>query len=118
MAKGLNYPADSDGDALRQLAEAGCDMTRPMTFEFHVAAPTEESANQVAAEAAKLGYDAELFFDDGSEDDPDDPLPPWTCECTKVMLPTYDAVVGAQAELEKVARRFGAYVDGWGSFGE
>lgn len=112
------YPNDDDGNVLRELANLGNDMSRPMVFEFHVAAATETIAQQVAARAAKLGYRPELSFDDGSDDDPEEePLPPWTCECIKEMVPEYKSVVAAQAELDKMARRLGAYVDGWGSFG-
>jgi hypothetical protein len=34
----LNYPNDSDGDALRRVAAGGSDMTAPMVVEFPVVA--------------------------------------------------------------------------------
>jgi hypothetical protein len=33
------------------------------------------------------------------------------------MVPAYDAIIAAQAELNRIAQPLGAYVDGWGSFG-
>lgn len=110
------YPDDPDGQTLQQIATDGSDMSKPMDIDFHVAAPSEATARQVADQAARLGYDAAIFFDDeepGLEED----LPPWTCECTRTMVPGYDAIVAAQEELDAIARPLGAYVDGWGSFG-
>jgi regulator of RNase E activity RraB len=113
----LNYPNDADGDALRSLAEAGCDMSRPAEIDFQVAAEDEAAARQVAASAARLGYKTEVVFDDEPPQPGEDPLPPWTCYCVKAMVPTYDAIVAAQAELNRIAEPLGAYVDGWGSYG-
>jgi len=113
----VDYPSDADGDALRGVASSGNDMSKPMVFDFHIAAPDEATAQKVADAAAKLGYQTELVFDDEEEDLDDDPLPPWTCECSKMMLPDYDALIAAQEELDKIAQPLGAYADGWGTFG-
>jgi hypothetical protein len=78
------YPDDADGEALRQVASLGSDMSQPMDINFEVAAPDELTANRVAHEAAELGYatsvwfdDAELDLDEGSEGFL------WTCTCTR-----------------------------------
>ncbi len=111
------YPDDADGQALESLAADGNDMSKPMDIDFHVAAPSEAAARQVADQAARLGYHAEIFFDDQEPGLEEEELPPWTCECTRTMVPDYDAIVAAQKELDALARPLGAYVDGWGSFG-
>ena len=113
----INYPNDADGDALRNLAAAGCDMSQPAEIEFHVAAEKEEVANRVAAAATQLGYRVEIAFDDEPGEPGEETLPPWTCYCARSMVPAYDAIIGAQAELNRIAQPLGAYVDGWGSFG-
>ncbi|MGI9515402.1 MAG: ribonuclease E inhibitor RraB, partial [Pirellulaceae bacterium] len=50
-------------------------------------------------------------------EDAEDATEPWTCECSKVMLLTYDNINAAQYELNEIAKPLGAYVDGWGTFG-
>jgi hypothetical protein len=42
---------------------------------------------------------------------------PWTCECSRVMVPTYTAVVAAEQEVDELGRRFGGFGDGFGSSG-
>lgn len=115
----VDYPNDLDGDVLRMIAEDGNDMTQPMDVEFHVAAATEDDAETIASAAEKLGYEAFVDFDDGSDDEDleDEITEPWTCTCRKTMLLEYDAIMQAQAELDEIARPLGGYADGWGTFG-
>ena len=108
----IDYPNDADGDALRQVVAIGSDMSRPMDIDFEIATPDEAAAKRVADEAAKLGYRTNVWFDDEEQDLDDKPLPPWTCTCTRTMMAEYDAIIAVQAELDAVARPFGAYVDG------
>lgn len=39
-------------------------------------------------------------------------------ECAVVMVPTYDAIVAAEKEVDAIGRRFGGFGDGFGSSGE
>ena len=109
------YPNGTDGDALRRVASSGNDMSRPMDIDFQIAAPNEAVATRVAEQAIKLGYRTSTYFDDEANlENVDDP---WTCECTKTMTPTYEAIIAAQNELDAIARPLGAHSDGWGTFG-
>lgn len=114
-----SYPDDIDGEVLKMIAEDGNDMTKPMEVDFHVAAATEETAEQIADAAEKLGYETYVDFDDGSDDEDVDEevTEPWTATCRKTMLLQYDAIMAAQAELDEIARPLGGYADGWGTFG-
>jgi regulator of RNase E activity RraB len=115
------YPNDADGDALRLVASSGNDMSKPMDIDFQVAAPDEATAKRVADEAVKLGYRISIYCDDEEVDEEESEFEeggdPWTCECTKAMIPTYDAIIAAQLELDAIAKPLGAYSDGWGTFG-
>jgi hypothetical protein len=107
-----DYPHDADGDALRRVAAGGGDMSTPMDIDFFVAASDEATAKVIADKAAELGYRTEICFDD------DECLvDAWTCECTKAMVPTFQAIIVAQAELDAIARPLGAHTDGWGTSG-
>ena len=105
----MDYPSDADGDALRRVASDGNDMSQPMDIEFSVIVPDRLSAERVVSTSAEHGYAASLYHDD--EDDR------WTVYCTKRMLASYDGVVRAQAELDRLSSPFGGCCDGWGTFG-
>jgi hypothetical protein len=97
-----DYPNDADGDALRRVA-ATSDMTKPMVIDFAVDVPDEASGKEVARLAAERGYDPVVERDDRTGR--------WTCYCSKKMVPTYDAVVGAQRELDELSAACGGRSD-------
>lgn len=103
------FPNNSDGDALRLVLESGSDLSRPMTVDFHVAAPTESIAQAVAAACNKLSYRASASLDQGHTT--------WTTTCTTRMVLNYDSVIAMQAELHAIVTPLGAKPDGWGTFG-
>jgi regulator of RNase E activity RraB len=109
-AQPMDYPNDSDGDALRGVLKNGSDMGRPMYIDFQVAMPSAEDANTLAALARKLGYRAEVY-------DSAECRLPWTCQCSTRMLATYDGVLAIQAELARLSAPLGGFPDGWGTFG-
>lgn len=104
-----DYPNDPDGDLLRQVASSGSDMAVPMVIDFSVAAPDEAAARGVAGAAEPHGFDPSIYQspDNGS----------WSVYCSRSMLATYEGVVATRAQLNEIARPFGATCDGWASFG-
>ena len=93
------------------MAERGFQMDHPMEMDFQVAVPSESAAQRVAEEARAAGYRPSVH------DSPTCTLP-WTCECTVVLVPTYEAVIAAERELDRIGRRFGGFGDGFGSWGD
>jgi Regulator of ribonuclease activity B len=104
-----DYPNNADGDALQRVASMGCDMTKPMEIDFFIDVPSQAAGLRVAELATRFGYRTSVEYDE--EDDA------WTCYCTRLMVPTYDAVSGAQAELHELSRPVGGRTDGWGTEG-
>lgn len=104
----MDYPKDADGDALRRIA-AGSDMSKPMVIDFAVDVPTEAAGNEVVRLATESGYTPALEFDDDTKR--------WTCYCSKHMVPTYEAVLAAQQELDQLSAPVGGKSDGWGTLG-
>lgn len=111
-----DFPDDADGRALKQLLEMGCDLTKPMDVDIQIAAPSEDVAIQAANAAASLGFRTEIFFDDDIED-VEEATEPWTCECSKVMVVSYESIVSTQASLNEISKPLNCYVDGWSTFG-
>ena len=103
------YPDDADGDALARIKSEGSDMSRPMFIDFFVAVPSFEMGEAVANAVKALGFVPSVECDDETGE--------WTCYATKSMVPTYEAIVEAQAQLADVSDPFQGYPDGWGSYG-
>jgi hypothetical protein len=104
-----SYPNDADGDALRNVAESGADMSLPMVIDFSVEVPDERTARRVAEVVAAHGFDPSISEDDDSDS--------WSVYCSKSMLATYEGVVAVQVELNELLSPHGGICDGWGTFG-
>lgn len=104
------FPNDADGDALRGIAQSGSDLSQPMSVDFQVGVPSEAAGAALGKVASQRGYSISVYAS------PECDLP-WTCECTKTMLATYEGVIAAQAELATLAAPFGGRPDGWGTAG-
>jgi hypothetical protein len=102
-------PRDSDGDALRRLIATGSDLSKEMEIDFAVDIPDRDTGLAFAAAVARMGYRTSVY-QDGSAGE-------WSCYCSRVMIPSYDAIVAVQETLERIGRPFHAKPDGWGSFG-
>lgn len=85
-------------------------MAAPMQIDFHIACPGGAKCEQLAEKARQIGYDSRVYGD--VDDEGFD-----TVECSRVMVPDYDALIVCQRELDEIAGPFGGYVDGWGTFG-
>jgi Regulator of ribonuclease activity B len=99
------YPDDDDGDALREIASLGADMSRPMTLEFTIAVPTVEGARALAERIAAIGYLPDLLVDDSDGS--------VSLYCARSMIATYEGVVTAQEDLNALCKPVGACCDGW-----
>src|SRR5579884_4006794 len=96
-SSGMNeLPNDSDGNALRQLEADGSDLSRPMAIDFAVAVPSEETGRFVAEKVSSLGFKPDVYYDVDSDT--------WTCYCTKTLVPTHDAMVAIQKQLEELGK--------------
>lgn len=107
-----DLPNDADGGAIRRVFNGGSDPRRPMVLDFHIAAPSEQMARQVAEAAAALKYHAKASPDEDDEDSES-----WTVTCTTRTLLTYRTVIAMQAELHNLAEPLGASVEGWATWG-
>ncbi|MFP4356754.1 MAG: ribonuclease E inhibitor RraB [Phycisphaerae bacterium] len=109
MTQPDNLPDNADGDALRQLAEDGSRLDKPMEINFPVICPSQETALDIAAAAMEQDFDVDVWQDEETSE--------WICECSLTMVPHYDDLLGIQQALDELARPFGGKSDGWGTFG-
>ena len=104
-----SYPDDADGDALRQVADQGSDMSRPMTIDFVISTGDMAKARSIAQLVTEHGYRSDLH--------PDDEAGSIEVYCTRRMVATYEGVVACQAELTRLCEPFGVVCDSWGTYG-
>src|SRR5262245_18594520 len=114
-----SIPDDTTGATLKVIAERGSDLTRPMKMDFFVAVPSKDAGDKVALKARVLGFATSVEKDDIGPKDvgPDDKRLEWTCYCTKFLVPEYSEVVRIERQLDSIAKEFGGYADGFGTFG-
>jgi len=105
----MEIPNDATGDALRRLRDCGSNLSKPMEIDFFVAAPSRESGERISAEVTALGFQVSLEQDEESD--------AWTCYCSKTLVPEHALVSKIEAELGEIARPYGGFVDGFGSYG-
>jgi hypothetical protein len=100
---------DATHDALERIASDGSDMSRPLDMDFFVAVPDAGSGSVIAARVAQLGFATNVERDAETGD--------WTCYCTKRLVPTLEAVVAIERQLDALAREVGGHADGFGTYG-
>ena len=95
--------------ALVRYAEHGSDLSKPMTIDFFVAVPNDDAGRAVARAAVALGFEVSVERDQMTME--------WTCYCKKSLIPTFEAVIAIERQLDALAKPHGGYADGFGSFG-
>ncbi len=118
----MNLPEDEDAQALSRMAADGIDMSRSRAIEFCVAAPDQQSAEQIGRRLIVEGYEAEVVFDEGepNEDGVIDPKDEefgssWTIYVVVSVVPDHGRVVALQSKLAKLVDPLGGKLDGWGA---
>lgn len=104
-----DYPDDEDGNALRNIAQSGSDMSRPMVMDFAIDASSKAIALACLAAIEDAGFDGELYQD---EDDQR-----WAVYVAIRMIADYDGIVRTQKILGELVAEHGGTPDGWGTFG-
>jgi regulator of RNase E activity RraB len=114
-----SIPDDATGEALRQLMERGSDLSKPMEMDFFITVPSKEAGDKVAIKVRELGFTTAVEQEDELDEEghPPDHQMEWTCYCTKTLIPDYSEIVQIEEQLESIAKEFGGYTDGFGSFG-
>ncbi|MCT6699243.1 ribonuclease E inhibitor RraB [Rheinheimera sp. 4Y26] len=101
------FPDDGNGDMLQALADAGVDLSKSLELDFYLVFPDKQKAETAlnALTALDEGGEVELNFND---------LEQWELIVSLTMVPDHAAITAKEAELDKFAKKFGGYNDGWG----
>lgn len=101
------FPDDGNGDMLQAMQDAGLDLTSELFLDFYLVFPDKTKAETAlnALTALDQPGEVELNFND---------LEQWELIVSLKMLPEHAAITSKEAELDKFAKKFGGYNDGWG----
>ena len=103
-SKMANRPV-TDADVLRNLKEAGSDLSKPHAVNFYLYLPTEEAAQASARELNAAGLTTEVRTAAKG--------PGWLCLGTSTMVPTLEAITREVRRMEALARKHSGEYDGW-----
>lgn len=101
------FPDDGNGDMLQALADAGVDLNKSLALDFYLVFKSKEKAEMALNELTALDQpgEVELNFND---------LEQWELIVSLSMVPDHAAITAKEAELDKFAKKFGGFNDGWG----
>ena len=104
----MEFPKDANGELLREIYEAGVDLSRPHDVEFFLIFKTKKDGEAMIASLKAGGepYTSSLEKNEIHED--------WDLRCTINMVPTYEAIVQRESQLIELAAKHNGLDDGWG----
>jgi regulator of RNase E activity RraB len=97
-----------DALTIRQLRDAGSDMSKPHAVEHFLYFPQCEQAQAAVDRMNALGFDAALR-------DPAPGFKEWLAFGTRRLVITDDSFAEVRAQLTVIAEEFGGDYDGWGA---
>jgi hypothetical protein len=106
------FPEDENGDALRNIAAQGNDLTKARDIDFVVVFAQANSAEQFAEHFGERKYAVSVEETEAGRDYP------WDAIVVKHMVPAYEGITDFENELQLVADLWDGYNDGWGFFSE
>ena len=106
MSAPLEFPADENGNILRQLHERGDALDQPRNVDFAFAFPRR----QQAIAFAELVDEPEFVVSISRYDERD----MWQVIVSRHMIPTHSGVTALEMNLSARAESVGGEPDGWG----
>ena len=104
----MKFPKDENGELLREMHEAGIDLTLPRNVEFFAFFKTKKEAE---AMAAALATDSEVVSTSVEQNEIQDD---WDLCCSIHMVPSHAAITLRELSFTKLAEKHNGEGDGWG----
>jgi len=104
----MKFPNDENGDLLREMHEAGINLTQPMNVDFFLIFRTKKDAETAIEALAATGETLETSLEKNEIHDD------WDLCCTLNMVPTHSAITLREMQFAKLAEQHNGQGDGWG----
>lgn len=104
----MQFPNDENGALLREMHEAGIDLSQPLDVDFFFVFRTKKDAEAMITALAATGETLETALEKNEihED--------WDLRCTLNMVPTHSAITLREMQFGKLAQQNNGEGDGWG----
>lgn len=103
----MKFPNDDNGATLREMHEAGVDLSKPLDVDFYLIFKTQKDAEAMIAELADSDETGTALEKNEVHDD-------WDLRCTVNMVPSHTQITLRESLFEKMAEKHGGLGDGWG----
>ncbi len=105
----MKFPNDENGELLREMHEAGLDLSQPRDIDFFAFFKTKKDAE---AMVAALTADSDVVNTSLEHNEIQDD---WDLSCTFKMVPTHAAITLRELSFTKLAEKHNGEGDGWGA---
>ncbi len=107
----MNIPNDETGQAIQTIISNGVNLNKPLEMDFFIAIPHNALKNKrlLQKELEELGFRVSIELNEESNE--------WTFYCTIEMYLSYKSVVEIEYKLDEVSKKYGCYLDGFGTYG-
>jgi hypothetical protein len=104
----MNFPSDETGQVLAEMQQAGIDLSISHDVVFFHLFEQQTQAQAMVDFVKQNITNVEVSMH------PDETPNVWDVDCTIKMVPSYEAIVKQESELEQLAVKSSGYSDGWG----
>ncbi len=106
MSEPLEFPADENGDVLRQMQDGGDDLTQPRVVDFCFVFPERKQALAFAEILDDRALEICISYYEERE--------MWETIVKHHMIPTHEDITALETGLTAHAESVGGEPDGWG----
>lgn len=85
------------------------DLAKETLMDFFIDVPDKNIGNIIAQEVKELSFKTSVEYDE--EDNS------WTCYCSKSVFLDFNTIIDIEDSLDRIAKIYGGYSDGFGTFG-
>ena len=103
------YPDDDNGDALRNMAMSGDDLSKARDVDFSLVFNSEAMAQRFCDIMSEDKVKLDCHHSDKRPG-------VWDVTVTSYIVPTHEAISALESRLAHLAAPLGGRNDGWGSF--
>ncbi len=104
----MDFPNTEDGEVLREMHQAGMDLTTPHNVDFFINFSKKRNAEKMQAEVEANNSNGRFSLMENENHDG------WVLCCTIAMIPSHDDIVEVERAFDKIAANHQRESDGWG----
>jgi Regulator of ribonuclease activity B len=102
----MEFPQDENGDVLRQMHEAGFDLSVKQDIDFWHLFDDEDDGAEMVRRVGAMAIQVRMIENRKQSG--------WDVQCIVSMVPTHAAITQMERKLAEIADECGGHPQGWG----